>query len=119
MIYNIIGNQSCAFYYRTVALGFLSVFNRVGGIMAPQIVNLNNIYHNSHFVMFGMMGILAGFLGSVLPETLGKPLPDTPDEIYAQVKKLDSDVIKMKVGSADNRPLLDGMDEDEERNAHM
>ena len=109
-----------SFLCRTVALGFTSVFNRVGGIMAPQIVSLNNIYHNAHFIVFGITGIIAGFLGLVLPETLGRPLPNTPDEIYAQVKKLDSSVIKMKVGSADKQPLMNGMDDvHDEENMQM
>lgn len=88
------------------------MLSRVGGILAPQIVSLHHIYHNSHFVVFGCLGVIAGLLGLMLPETLGRPLPNTPEEIYRQVKKADSDVVKMSVGSSDRRSLINNMDEE-------
>ena len=60
--------------------------------MAPQIVTLNKLYHNSHFIVFGVLGCVSGVLGLLLPETLGRPLPDTPEDIYRQVTKLDKEV---------------------------
>lgn len=101
-------------FFRNVGLGVCSVFNRVGGILAPQIVNLNNLYHNGHFIAFGVVGILAGLLGLLLPETLGRPLPSTPDDIYKQVKKIDSDITLLERKSADKQALLSSLDDDEE-----
>lgn len=102
------------FSFRNVGLGLCSVFNRVGGILAPQIVNLNNIYHNAHFIVFGIVGVIAGFLCLLLPETVGRPLPNSPEDLYKNVKKLDDYVIKMDLKSADKQALLTSAEEDVE-----
>lgn len=60
----------------------LLVFNRIGGILAPQIVNLDNIVHNGHFIAFGIIGIASGLATLFLPETRGRRLPNHPGEIY-------------------------------------
>ena len=90
------------------------MFNRVGGILAPQIVNLNNLYHNAHFIVFGILGVVAGLLVLLLPETLGRPLPTRPEDIYNNIKKVDSDIIKPDVQPSDKQSLLNNIDEDDE-----
>ena len=71
---------------------------RLGGIAAPQIVNLDNISHNSHFLVFGVLGCVSGILSMILPETLGRPLPETPEDIYGRHRKIEKDSIPLKVG---------------------
>lgn len=85
--------------------------------MAPQIVSLNNVYHNSHFIVFGLLGCFSGVLAFLLPETLGRPLPDTPEDLYKQVKKLDKEVIALNL--SDRQTLLSGMTDDEEEEVIM
>jgi len=72
--------------------------------MAPLIVNLNNIYHNAHFVVFGVVGCLAGVLCLLLPETLGRPLPESPEEIYQSSKEVK--IVSLELEKSDKRPLL-------------
>ncbi|XP_067937070.1 uncharacterized protein [Watersipora subatra] len=81
---------------RNVGLGVLSVFSRVGGIVAPLIVNLNSRFFNSHFLVFGILGCLSGFLCLLLPETLGRPLPDTPEQIYGQTGNSASEIMILR-----------------------
>lgn len=94
------------FICRNVGLGLLSVFNRVGGVLAPQIVALSSVSHDLHFVLFGVLGAIAAGLTLLLPETLGKPLPETPEDIYTDTKKREKDVISM-TKSEDRQQLLE------------
>ncbi|XP_016008222.2 solute carrier family 22 member 2 isoform X1 [Rousettus aegyptiacus] len=76
----------------------------VGGIIVPFLVyRLTDIWHELPLVVFAVVGLVAGGLVLLLPETKGKTLPETIDEvenmqrprknkekmIYLQVKKLD------------------------------
>ncbi|XP_004449852.2 solute carrier family 22 member 2 [Dasypus novemcinctus] len=76
----------------------------IGGIITPFLVyRLTNIWHELPLVVFAVVGLIAGGLVLLLPETKGKALPETIDEaenmqrprkhkekvIYIQVKKSD------------------------------
>ncbi|XP_076975627.1 solute carrier family 22 member 2 [Tamandua tetradactyla] len=76
----------------------------LGGIITPFLVyRLTDIWHELPLVVFAVVGLIAGGLVLLLPETKGKALPETIDEaenmqrprknkektIYLQVKKLD------------------------------
>ncbi|XP_061063287.1 solute carrier family 22 member 2 isoform X2 [Eubalaena glacialis] len=77
----------------------------IGGIITPFLVyRLTNIWHELPLVVFAVVGLIAGGLVLLLPETKGKTLPETIEEaenmqrprknkekmIYLQVKKLDT-----------------------------
>ncbi|XP_045661440.1 solute carrier family 22 member 2 isoform X2 [Ursus americanus] len=77
----------------------------IGGIITPFLVyRLTDIWHELPLVVFAVVGLVAGGLVLLLPETKGKALPETIDEvenmqrprknkekmIYLQVKKLDT-----------------------------
>jgi len=62
---------------RPSAMGLLSVGARLGGILAPFIVMLGDQHENLQFTVFGMLSLAAGLANLRLPETLGRPLPDT------------------------------------------
>lgn len=77
----------------------------VGGIITPFLVyRLTGIWHELPLVVFAVVGLVAGGLVLLLPETKGKALPETIEEaenmqrsrknkekiIYLQVKKLDT-----------------------------
>lgn len=66
---------------RTAVLGMSSMCARVGAIAAPYIASLKD-YGGSWIplVVFGLNALLSGLLFFLLPETLGKPLPDTIEE---------------------------------------
>ena len=87
-----------------MGLGIVSVFNRLGGTVSPQIVNLNNVSHNAHFLVFGALGCISGVLCTFLPETLGRPLPEKSEHIYGPTKSVVKTTIAERLG--DRHPLL-------------
>ncbi|GAB5572032.1 solute carrier family 22 member 2 isoform X2 [Prionailurus iriomotensis] len=77
----------------------------IGGIITPFLVyRLTNVWHELPLLVFAVIGLVAGVLVLLLPETKGKALPETIDEaenmqrprknkekmIYLQVKKVDN-----------------------------
>ena len=60
---------------------------RVGGMMAPQILELQLFWAPLPSLVFGSMSCLAGIVALLLPETAGKPLPQTMDDILNTDKK--------------------------------
>ncbi|XP_071800449.1 solute carrier family 22 member 4-like [Asterias amurensis] len=65
---------------RTVAIGMCSVAARVGGIVAPLMLNMADVIPNLHLIVFGIVTIVAGVSLIPLPETNGKKLPETMAE---------------------------------------
>jgi len=66
---------------RNSGMGLVSVAARVGGIMAPFIVSLGEMIPQLQFTVLGLMSLLAGLLNLRLPETTGKELPDTIQDL--------------------------------------
>ncbi|XP_067010879.2 organic cation transporter protein [Anabrus simplex] len=62
---------------RNVGIGASATCARIGGMMAPYINLLGN---SAPPVTFGALTFTAGLLALILPETLGKTLPDTIEE---------------------------------------
>ena len=60
-------------------MGTCSLFARIGGMLAPQVVSLGSLWFASlPLVIMGVLSLLGGItILALLPETLGKPLPDT------------------------------------------
>lgn len=54
---------------------------RLGGMLAPQILELNIFWGPLPLILFGGLAIFAGFLALLLPETSGKPLPQTIEDL--------------------------------------
>lgn len=81
---------------RNVGMGLASVAARVGGIISPFVSLLDDVTPGFQFSVLGLMMLASGLLGLLLPETMGKPLPET---IY--------DVEENEVEQEnDKRPLL-------------
>ena len=57
-----------------------SVAARVGGIVAPLMLNMADVIPNLHLIVFGLVTIVAGVSLIPLPETNGKKLPETMAE---------------------------------------
>lgn len=62
---------------RNVGLGASSMVARFGGILAPYINVLADIWKPIPLIIFGAMAFIGGLLSLYLPETLGKKLPET------------------------------------------
>ncbi|RUS86167.1 hypothetical protein EGW08_006061 [Elysia chlorotica] len=59
---------------RNIGMGVASMSARIGGIVAPLILDLQSYSKPLPLVIFGGMSIFAGVLALLLPETAGKPL---------------------------------------------
>jgi len=62
---------------RSSALGVCNVFSRMGGILSISVGLLAAYWSPAPLVLMGSLAVLAGTMGAVLPETLGKGMPDT------------------------------------------
>ncbi|GLG96483.1 GH14183 [Gryllus bimaculatus] len=65
---------------RNVALGASSTCARAGGITAPYINLLADVWKSLPLLVFGGLITIGGFLALQLPETANKKLPDTFEE---------------------------------------
>ncbi len=57
-----------------------SALGRVGSISAPLIFIIGDFWEPLPFVLFGVLSIVGGLMALLLPETLGKNLPETIEE---------------------------------------
>ena len=62
---------------RTAALGTSSMFGRIGAIVSPYIAALKIYGMWIPLVIFGVNAVISGLLILLLPETLGRDLPET------------------------------------------
>ncbi|KAK0182728.1 hypothetical protein PV327_000834 [Microctonus hyperodae] len=62
---------------RNVGLGASSTFARVGGVIAPSVNYLSEIWAPFPLVIFGSCALTGGLVSLLLPETLNKKLPET------------------------------------------
>lgn len=67
---------------RNMAIGMFAVSIRMGAIMAPFIVLLGNTNKALPMQIFSLITLIAAFLGLKLPETSGRPLPQTFEDVY-------------------------------------
>ncbi|XP_020278387.1 organic cation transporter protein isoform X2 [Pseudomyrmex gracilis] len=62
---------------RNVGLGASSTFARIGGVIAPYVNHLSEIWMPLPLVIFGSCALFGGLMSLLLPETLNKKLPET------------------------------------------
>ena len=56
---------------------------RIGGILAPIILDLQVISKPFPLLVFGVLSLIAGSLAVTLPETAGRPLPQLPEDVQS------------------------------------
>ncbi|XP_053947368.1 organic cation transporter protein-like [Anastrepha ludens] len=62
---------------RNVGIGAASMVARIGGILAPYLNLLGEIWRPLPLMICGALAFIAGLLSLMLPETLNKPMPET------------------------------------------
>ncbi|XP_038058409.1 organic cation transporter protein-like [Patiria miniata] len=62
---------------RSIGLGASSMAARVSGVLCPIILILGKYWQPLPLCVFGGSSVLAGMLSLMLPETLGRDMPDT------------------------------------------
>ncbi|XP_022094316.1 organic cation transporter protein-like [Acanthaster planci] len=81
--FNHIYVYACELYptvIRTMGVGSSSMVARVSGILCPIILLLGKHWEPLPLFVFGAGSVIAGVLSSMLPETLGRNLPNTIQE---------------------------------------
>lgn len=66
---------------RQTGMGLVSIFSRVGGIITPLVMLLEQYHRAIPMVIFGSLPIGAGLLCALLPETRGQTLNDTLQDL--------------------------------------
>ncbi|XP_072277519.1 solute carrier family 22 member 6-B-like isoform X1 [Pyxicephalus adspersus] len=66
---------------RQTGMGMGTLMARLGGIVAPLVQMTTDFYHHLPLIIFSLCPILSGITASLLPETLGVPLPETIQEV--------------------------------------
>ena len=65
---------------RNSAVGLCSTFARIGGMLSPVVADLAVYASSIPFIIMGSSCCIGGLTALLLPETSGRPLPDTIEE---------------------------------------
>ncbi|KAK7816750.1 hypothetical protein U0070_009275 [Myodes glareolus] len=66
---------------RQTGMGLVSIFSRIGGIITPLVMLLEQYHRAVPMVIFGSFPVVAGLLCALLPETRGQTLKDTIQDL--------------------------------------
>ncbi|KAL2741352.1 organic cation transporter protein-like isoform X1 [Vespula maculifrons] len=81
---------------RNVGLGASSTFARIGGVIAPYVNHLSEIWVPLPLVIFGSCALFGGIMSLLLPETLNKKLPESIQDGELFGKKISKSKKKKK-----------------------
>ena len=71
---------------RGTAVGLVSTFGRIGGIIAPLLAGNGQSSATWPFIVMGGSALAGGLLAMLLPETLGTALPINMDDVRKHCK---------------------------------
>ncbi|XP_004708741.1 solute carrier family 22 member 13 [Echinops telfairi] len=66
---------------RQTGMGLVAIFSRIGGIITPLVILLEEYYAALPMLIYGILPIIVGFLCVLLPETRGQTLRDTIEDL--------------------------------------
>uniref|UniRef100_A0A8C5N4W2 Solute carrier family 22 member 5-like n=1 Tax=Gouania willdenowi TaxID=441366 RepID=A0A8C5N4W2_GOUWI len=69
---------------RNSAMGCCSMSARIGTIISPFIIYLGQYYKALPYILMGSLAIFGAILCLLLPETFGKPLPETISQMESR-----------------------------------
>ncbi|XP_038079046.1 organic cation transporter protein-like [Patiria miniata] len=65
---------------RSQGMGLSSMMARISGILCPFILDLSSVWFSLPYFIFGAFAVSSGLLILLLPETRGKPLPESLED---------------------------------------
>lgn len=102
---------------RSIGMGSCSTIARIGSILAPLMIILGDVFDDLHLIIFAILALLVSFLVLLLPETRGKPLQNTIEQIDDRIdmkeKNVESTVQEVKDVSGEKGSQTDETDEKE------
>ncbi|XP_070568254.1 organic cation transporter protein-like [Ptychodera flava] len=86
---NVYANEMYPTPLRSSGVGMCAMVGHVGGILAPQFLELQRVWAPLTLLIFGLLSVIAGILTLPLPETRGQKLPETmmEGEIFGRKRK--------------------------------
>ncbi|KAM3601502.1 uncharacterized protein V6R79_013839 [Siganus canaliculatus] len=66
---------------RNTAVGLCTMVSRVGSCTAPFLMNLGVYFQYLPYIILGTLSVVSAFTALFLPETYGRPLPQTMEEM--------------------------------------
>lgn len=72
---------------RNVGMGMTTVASRIGGILCPFVVLMGEQSRSLPMFIFACMSLVAGLAGLKLPETKGRPMPETMEDLERSEKE--------------------------------
>lgn len=66
---------------RNIGMGVATVASRIGGILCPFVVLMGEQSRSLPMFIFAIMSLVAGLAGLKLPETKGRPMPETMEDL--------------------------------------
>ncbi|XP_062586265.1 organic cation transporter protein-like [Saccostrea cucullata] len=90
---------------RNIGMGISSMSARIGGMLAPQILELGVFWAPLPLLLFGALSAVAGLLALILPETNGRPLPQTIDDILYPDKLKHRDDMTLEIKQSEKKDL--------------
>ena len=69
---------------RNSGMGIVGCSARVGGIIAPHVIKLGEVYKNLHYIVIGIICFTSGVLVTKLPETKDLPLPESVEGLLSR-----------------------------------
>ncbi|KAK3882237.1 hypothetical protein Pcinc_013377 [Petrolisthes cinctipes] len=84
---------------RLQGIGYCTIMSRIGSILSPFITDLlGPLYPSAPSLVFGLCAIVASLTTLLLPETLGRKLPDTITDLETKP----TDIIRMEKRGEDD-----------------
>ncbi|XP_061558813.1 solute carrier family 22 member 4-like isoform X1 [Phycodurus eques] len=81
---------------RNTAMGCCSMAARVGTVTSPFIIYLGQYYKALPYIVMGALAISGAFICLLLPETFGKPLPETITQMQTICRRRGQDKKKVE-----------------------
>ncbi|XP_066295245.1 organic cation transporter protein-like [Branchiostoma lanceolatum] len=73
---------------RNIGVGQASMVSRIGGVVSPFIGLLGTVWRPLPLLVYGVLCCVAGMAVTVLPETHGMSLPNTPEDMERLARNL-------------------------------